>query len=42
MSLVDWDVTHRHTEDESEDEEESELKGNEGKQLREDIGEDNE
>ena len=42
MGLIEWDLVHRNTEYKREDVEESELESDEGKQLGNDVGEDNE
>ena len=42
MGLIEWDLVHGDTEDKREDVEESELESDEGKQLGNDVGEDDE
>lgn len=42
MTLVDWNVTQARAEDETENIEKKKLESNEGKELREDVGEDDE
>ena len=42
MTLVDWNVTQARAEDETENIEKKKLESNEGKEIREDVGEDDE